>query len=404
MKLPSFLLFLAACSSALAAEIDKSTLDKKYSAGMPAGVQELKIGDTAPDFALPGIDGKTHPLSEYKDAKVLMIAFLSNHCPDSHAVETRLLPFVASMRGKSFQIVAINPNNPDGISIDELGYSKYNDSFAEMKPYAKEAGFTFPYLYDGDTQATARAYGCLATPHIFIFDAERKLRYKGEFDNSHFADPATVTASPGKDAAEALVAGRPVTIAETKPHGCSTKWITKKDSVVARVARWNKDPVQVETIDAAGIAALRANKTSKLRLINVWATWCVPCVQEFPGLVQNAHWFSLRPTEFEMITISADAPADSAKAQAFLQKQGAGLSKTMAATLVAENRTTNSYLFSGSDLNALGQALDPQWPGPLPHTVLVAPGGEIIWRQNGVVDPGELKARIVQALGPYFTR
>src|SRR3569623_1253700 len=137
-------------------------------AGLPDGVQDLKIGDPAPEFSLPGIDGKTHTLGEYKDAKVLMIAFISNHCPESHAVEARVKKLLAEMKGKSFVMVAINPNNPDGLNIDELGYSKYNDSFEDMKKYAAEAGFEFPYLYDGQTLGVAKAYGCLATPHIFV--------------------------------------------------------------------------------------------------------------------------------------------------------------------------------------------------------------------------------------------
>ena len=81
-------------------------------------IHDLKIGDTAPDFSLPGIDGKTHTLADYKDAKLLMIAFISNHCPDSHAAEGRIKKLVADMKGKSFALVAINPNNPDGLSID----------------------------------------------------------------------------------------------------------------------------------------------------------------------------------------------------------------------------------------------------------------------------------------------
>src|SRR5882672_9960579 len=194
-------------------------------------IRDLKIGDPAPDFALPGIDGRRHTLGDYKDAQLLMIAFISNHCPDSHAAESRIKKLVQDMKGKSFALVAINPNNPDGLSIDELGYSKYNDGFDDMKKYAAEAGFDFPYLYDGETQATAKAYGCLATPHVFLFDAERKLRYKGQFDDSRFADPATVKSTDARNAVEALLAGKPVPTEVTKPHGCSTKWMTKKSQV-----------------------------------------------------------------------------------------------------------------------------------------------------------------------------
>src|SRR5437588_2102279 len=206
-------------------------------------IHDLKIGHPAPDFSLPGIDGKTHTLAEYKNARLLMIAFISNHCPDSHAAESRIKKLVSDMKGKSFVLVAINPNNPDGLSIDELGYSRYNDGFDEMKKYAAEAGFNFPYLYDGDKQAAAQAYGCLATPHVFLFDAERKLRYKGQFDDSHLEDPATVKSTDARNAVESLLANKPVAMPVTKPHGCSTKWLGKKQGIVEQIQRWDKTPV-----------------------------------------------------------------------------------------------------------------------------------------------------------------
>src|SRR5438876_9474279 len=114
---------------------------------MPPDAGHLELGDPAPDFKLLGTDGKTYSLADFKAAPVLMVVFLSNHCPYSHAAETRLLPFAAEMKPRGLAVVAINPNHPDAVRIDELGYSKYNDSFAEMKLYAKEKAFTFPYLY-----------------------------------------------------------------------------------------------------------------------------------------------------------------------------------------------------------------------------------------------------------------
>src|SRR5436190_9331404 len=236
---------------------------KSDSHANPGDMKTLAIGDPAPDFSLKGIDDKTHTLADYKDAKILMVAFLSNHCPDSQAAEERVKQLLEDMKGKGFTLVAINPNNPIGLRPDELGYSKYNDSFEEMKLHAKEQGFNFPYLYDGETQRTAKAYGCLATPHLFVFDARRKLRYKGALDDSRFADPATVKSHDARNAVDALLAGTAVPVEETKPHGCSTKWMEKKSSVVTEIANWEKKPVDVELIDAAGVAALRKNGTNK---------------------------------------------------------------------------------------------------------------------------------------------
>lgn len=366
----------------------------------PSDIHELKIGGPAPAFKLKGIDGKMHTLAEYKKYDLLMIAFLSNHCPDSHAAEGRIKQLVKDMKGKSFALVAINPNNPDGLSIDELGYSKYNDGYGDMIKYAKEQGFTFPYLYDGEKQITAKAYGCLATPHIFLFDAQRKLRYKGQFDNSRYADPTTVKTQDARNAVEALLAGKPVPVEVTKPHGCSTKWIMKHSLVAAKMEKWAKTPVDVELIDAKGVADLRKNGTKNFRLFNVWATWCGPCVAEFPELVETSHKYGLR--DFEFISISNDDPADIAKAKAFLEKKGAGLSDRQKKAVMADGRKTNSYLYNGPDLEVMMKALDPQWPGGIPHSVLVAPDGKIIWRHNGEVNGEELRAKVLEAMGPYY--
>ena len=373
-----------------------------FAAENPAKVSEiadLKIGAAAPDFSLPGIDGKTHKLADYKDSKILVVAFLSNHCPDSQAAEGRIKQFVEANKAKGVVLIAINPNNPDGLRDDELGYSKYNDGPEDMKKHAAEQGFNFPYLYDGETQAVAKAYGCLATPHVFIFDAERKLRYKGAFDDSKYADAATVKSADAVRAAEALLAGQPVPVEITRPHGCSTKWLTKKSQVSEDNEKWEKKAVDVEMIDANGVAALRKNGTKKVRLFNLWATWCGPCVAEFPELVKTARKFGLR--EFEMITISLDEPAQKERVKAFLEKKHAALPDRLKPSLAAEGRTTNSYIFQG-DNEALRKALDADWPGPVPHTVLVAPNGDIIWRHTGAVDGDELRGKILEYMGRFY--
>ncbi|MDW8308054.1 MAG: redoxin domain-containing protein [Verrucomicrobiales bacterium] len=367
---------------------------------LPPDARALRIGDPAPDFALKGVDDRTYRLADFKDAKVLMVIFLSNHCPYSHAAETRLLPLAAEFKPRGLAVVAINPNHPDAVRLDELGYSKYDDSFEHMKLYAREAGFTFPYLYDGDTQATAKAYGCLVTPHVFIFDGERKLRYQGRFDDSRFADPATVTSPDARNAVEALLAGRPVPVAETRPFGCSTKWLTKTQEVRAVEAQWKSAPVVLERIDAAGVAALARNPTSKLRLVNLWATWCAPCVREMPGLVAISRRLANR--DFELITLSLDDPKHESRVQAFLESHHVAVPNRVQRSLKAEGRRTNNYLFADASTDALAQALDPEWRGPLPHSVLIAPGGKILWRHTGEVDTHKLLERILDELGPYY--
>lgn len=401
MKLnaPALLLLSSLVLPALLSAAEATAKPKKAGA-LPEGFHELQIGDSAPDFELIGVDEEKHTLNDYAEAKLLLVAFLSNHCPTSQAIEGRLKKLLKDHKGQGLRVVAINPNDPAALRPDELGYSLYNDSFPEMKRHAKEQEFTFPYLYDGDTQKTALAYGCLATPHVFLFDQERKLRYQGRLDDSRFADEATVTSPDARLAVEALLAEKPVPVAVTKPHGCSTKWIDKRSQVTADNEKWEKGAVEVELIDAAGIAALRKNDTRKVRLFNVWATWCGPCVKEFPELVATSRKFGLR--DFEFISISMDDPEKLPEVKAFLEKQNAIVPDKLKPSLKAEGRKGNAYLFKEASTDALVQALDPEWPGPIPHTLVVAPGGEVIYRHNGVVDGDELRAKILEHMGRFY--
>ena len=298
-------------------------------------------------------------------------------------------------------VVAISPNHPEAVRIDELGYSRYNDSFAEMKAYATERKFTFPYLYDGDSQTTAKAYGCRATPHVFIFDRERRLRYAGRFDDSRYPDPATVQSPDAGNAVAALLGGNSVPVGETRPVGCSTKWFEKRAEVRSVDTRLASRSVALESVDAAAVEALIANNSNRLRVINVWATWCAPCVSEFPGLVELSHWLTNR--DFELITISIDDPEQEPRVRGFLEKHRVVPSNRLARLLKKEGRGATNYLYSGRQVDDLIEALDPSWPGPVPYTVVVTPAGEIVFRHAGELEFGHLKKVILEELGSYYT-
>ena len=147
-------------------------------------VVPLEIGAAAPDFDLPGVDGREYRLADFADANILVIVFTANHCPTAQAYESRLMQLVTDYKSKGVAVAAISPNDPLAVRLDEMGYTDMGDSFEEMKLRAAERKFNFPYLYDGQTQAAARAYGPVSTPHVFIFDKERKLAYCGEVDDS----------------------------------------------------------------------------------------------------------------------------------------------------------------------------------------------------------------------------
>lgn len=339
----------------------------------------LPIGATAPDFRLPGVDGRDYTLASFAGARVLVMVFTSNHCPTAQAYEERIKKLAADFSGRGVALVAINPNHAEAVRLDEMGYTDLGDTFDEMKERAANRGFNFPYLNDGPEQTTAEAYGPVATPHVFIFDATRHLRFEGRVDDSE--NPKYVKVSDTRLAIEALLAGGEPPVTTTKVFGCSIKWKEKAADNAQWRARVAKEPVTLETADAATLDKLRANDSGKLRVINVWATWCGPCVSEFDEIVETNLRF--RNREFEMVTVAAEPPSSRAKALAFLTKKGASM---------------RNLIFSDRDTYALIEHVDPEWKGALPHTLVVDPNGEVIYRHTGALDFLELRRVIVPAL------
>ena len=130
----------------------------------------LEIGSKAPDFSLAGIDGKTYTLKDFEKSSLLVIIFSCNHCPTAQAYEERIIAVSKDYKTRGVELVMISPNSTKALNLSELGYSDMGDSFDEMKLRAKDKGYNFPYLYDGDDQKCALAYGPVATPHCFVFD------------------------------------------------------------------------------------------------------------------------------------------------------------------------------------------------------------------------------------------
>ncbi len=337
----------------------------------------LEIGAAAPDFNLKGTDGKMYTLKSFSKAKVLMILFTCNHCPTAQAYESRIKQLVTDYKNKGVQVVAISPNDPTGIQLDELGYSDLSDSYEEMILRAKEQNYNFPYLFDGTTQEVAKKYGPIATPHVFIFDEKRILRYSGRIDDVE--DPKKTPKNfDTRNALDALVTNKPVPVEKTKTFGCSIKWAEKIKLSKSEMEEWAKEPVALDSIDEAGIQNLLKNNTKKLRLINVWATWCGPCVKELPDFMTINKMYRRR--DFELITISADKLGKADKALQILQK------------IHASNK---NYIFNGDDTYKMIDLIDKEWQGALPYTLLVEPNGKIIYQKQGTIDPAKMKTLIV---------
>ena len=173
----------------------------------------LPLGSPAPEFSLPGVDGRTYSLKDFAAAKVLVVIFTSVHCPTAQAYEGRIKQLVPDYRPRGVAFVAINPNNPDAVRLDEQGYTDLDDTFESMKIRAADRQFNYPFLDDGPTEAVARQYGPAATPHVFIFDAARRLRFQGRIDDSE--REGLVKNHDTRNALDALLAGREPPVTET---------------------------------------------------------------------------------------------------------------------------------------------------------------------------------------------
>ena len=346
----------------------------------------LEIGSKAPDFRLLGVDGKRYTLKNFDKAKVLVVIFSCNHCPTAQAYEERIIALANDYKSRGVELAVISSSNVNALNYWELGWSDIGDSYDEMKIRAAEKKFPYPYLYDGDDQKAALAYGPVATPHSFVFDKDRILKYVGRIDGSE--KPGTGKGEDIRNAIDGVLSGAIVKNPVTKVFGCSIKWSWKDEATKKLYKEWSELPVTLEEIDAKGVTELIKNNTSeKVRLINIWASWCGPCILEFPDLVIIDRMY--RGRAFEFISISADKLTQKDNVLKFLKKQEA---------------SNKNYIFNKDNVYELIEAVDPQWQGALPYTIVIEPGGKVIYRKQDTIDPLSMKKLIVGSsyIGRYF--
>ena len=337
----------------------------------------LALGSAAPDFSLPGVDGQIHKLSDYASSPVLVVVFTCNHCPIAQMYERRIQQLADDYKNKGVAIVAIQPNDPKAIRIDELDSSDVSDTLREMKIRVQYKHLAYPYLYDGDTQQVARAYGPQATPHVFIFDQQRHLRYEGRMDNSYRIE--LVKTQDARNAIDALLAHKEVAVKHTGVFGCSTKWQEKSADREAALEKINEQPISVDMISKNELTKLSKNPGHQMMLVDFWATWCGSCIVEFADLQNTLRMYGAR--DYSMVTVSANMPDEKAGVLRFLQKQHA---------------TSKNYLFDSQDTASLQTAFDPKWDSAVPYTILLSADGKVLYKQLGSADLLELK-RIILA-------
>jgi hypothetical protein len=274
-------------------------------------------------------------------------------------------------------LVAINANSPQGLHIFELGYSDVPDTLDGMKIRASYKKFDWPYLYDGETQAVALKFGAQSTPHIFIFDQDRKLRYEGAIDDN--MAPSRVKVHYATDAIDALLAGRPVPLERTRSIGCSTAWITNGPTIQADWAKLQSKPVKVDMASVDDIKKLRANSTGKVLAVNFWSIKCKDCVSEFDDREYTNHMYrAMRP--FAYVNVSTDDPKDSAAVLKFLQDHGS---------------VDTNLQFDSGDALGFQEAFGLKWKLNQPFIVLIGLDGQIIYQKEGKVDELEFRRTIL---------
>ncbi|MDQ2842216.1 MAG: redoxin domain-containing protein [Acidobacteriota bacterium] len=340
----------------------------------------LKIGSPAPDFNLPGIDGNMHSLKDYAASKVLAIIFTCDHCPVAQMYEKRIKQLTADYKGRGVAVVAIMPNDPKAVHLSEMGYTDLGDSVPEMKARAQYRHFNFPYLSDGATQSVALKYGPTATPHAFIFDSDRKLRYEGRIDSNPREELATKHET--RAAIDSLLAGRPVAVEDMPAVGCSTKWAYKEAGAKAEIIEGEQEPVTVELASVNQLKKLRENAgTAKLLLINFWATWCAPCTAEFPELQKMVHMY--RKRQLDIVTVSINAPDEKDMVLKFLNQQHA---------------INRNLLLNSNDPADGVPAFGTGWSGAVPFTALIGMHGELLYKTQGQMNLLDVERAILKNL------
>jgi thioredoxin-related protein len=234
----------------------------------------------------------------------------------------------------------------------------------------------WPYLYDGETQGVSIKFGVVATPHIYLFDKDRKLQYQGRIDDNQRED--LVKSQDARNAIEAMLAGRPVPVTETHAFGCTTKWMSKATGVEEEWAKIEAEPVTVDMVAADDLKKLRANGTGKVLLVSFWSTGCSACASQFLDLETTFRMYRLRA--FDFVTVATNPPADAPAVLAFLRKQHA---------------SNPNKQFASADAASLQAAWGARWKIGTPFTLVIAPDGKVLYEKEGKIDILDLRRTIL---------
>ena len=347
-------------------------------------VKTLEIGSRMPAFKLIGANDEYFDSKKLAKANAILIVFLSNYCATSQGYEQRIMDISEDYREQGLRVVTISPNSPLAISLEEMGYSDLDDSFASMRLRSRNQHFDFPYLYDGDDHQVSLKFGPRALPHAFLFDDNQVLRYRGNIDGGE--RPGTAQGQRLRNAINAVLEDREIIRAAVDAYGCQVKWSWMHQEKTESDSLWSARPVGLQKFTMDSLKTIMVNFGPRVRLINFWATWCGPCKIEFPELVKMQRMYGER--RFEFISVSLDTQPDFDKALTFLKHVNSSLANYMCPEL--------SHAKAASRIH-------PDWDGTLPCTIILEPYGEVYRFWQGPIDPVEVKKAIVEhrLLGRY---
>ena len=335
--------------------------------------------ENMPPFQLPGIDGRIYDSTEFNKSELLVIVFLSNHCRTSQIFQHRIIRLATEYRNKGLAVVAISPNDPEAILPDELSHSELGDTLPEMALRAKKLLYPFPYLYDGKTQEVAKAYGVRVTPHAFLFDKKRKLRYSGRIGDPK--NPEREDRAELRIAVNSLIHGIEPAVVRGLVFGNSIKWI--KDRVIAQKTRerFARESVYLKNANIRTLQFVRRNDSKLPKLIYVWSNKDKNNRQELLQLAAIHKIYRKRGLKLVTICVDGSDFTDVAK------------------KLLSETQSSGTnYICPGTEISPVVDLRAEEGIETTPFLGLLTSEAKIFYRSKKGFEPLTIKRHIIEVI------
>ncbi|MBT5716722.1 MAG: thioredoxin family protein [Opitutae bacterium] len=337
----------------------------------------LDYQEDMPPFRLPGVDGNIYDSREFKKSELLAVVFLSNHCPTSQIFQHGIISLAKEYRNQGLQVIAISPNDPEAILPDELSYSVLGDTFSEMVLRSKELQYPFPYLYDGKTQEVSKSYGVRVTPHAYLFDKNRKLRYSGRI-----GDPKNPDRKDRDDLRHAIISlihGTEPVVVRGLAYGNSIKWIKDRIIVEKARSRFSRESVYLKKSNSRTLQFVRRNISKLPTLIYVWSIKDMNNRQDLLKLASIHKIYRKRGLKFVTICVDGKECFDAAK-KVLVETQSSG----------------TNYISTGTEISPVADLRSEEGFLTTPFLGLLTPEAKVYYRSNNKINSLIIKRNIIK--------